>query len=122
MMIKRWKTDLHGFGGLDYLFFKAVPMRSSKWGDVIDIHPELLEKLAAEALILNGVPIRGRELKFLRKALGFSLERLAKEIDLSDSAIFKWEHKADERLHPMTEAPLRAFFAEKLGLEIPGTL
>lgn len=118
--MKRWKQDVKGIGGLDYIIFKNVPMRESKWGDVIDFNPGVMEKLAAQAIIEQRVPIRGREVKFLRKCLGLSLEKFATEIDLNPSTVFKWEHKADERLHSLNEVSVRSFFAEKLSIDMPG--
>jgi transcriptional regulator with XRE-family HTH domain len=71
-------------------------------------------------LIKARVPLRGKEVKMLRKVLGFSLERFAAEIKLTSGSTFKWENKADERLHPINEFAVRALFAEKLGLEVSG--
>lgn len=118
--MKRWKEDLRGLGGLDYILFKNVPMRESKWGDVIELNAGIMEKLAAEAIISQRIPFRGREVKFLRKTLGLTLEKFANAIDISDSTVFKWEAKPDERLHQINEAAVRSFFAEQLGVEIPG--
>ncbi len=120
--MRRWTEDIKGVSGLDYIIFKNVPMRESKWGDVIEIKESILEKLAAEAIIKHRIPLRGREVKFLRKCLGFTFEKFATELDVSASTAFKWEQKPDERLHSFNEAALRAFFAERLGIEISGKL
>lgn len=118
--MKRWKEDIRGFGGLDYVIFKNVPMRESKYGNVIDFNPGLMEKIVAEAIIGSRVPIRGLEVNFLRKTLAFSLDRLAKELNITAAAVRKWEMKRTERLHPINEAAVRALFAEKFGVEMPG--
>lgn len=118
--MRRWKEDVRGVAGLNYIIFKNVPMRESKWGDVVDMQPSLMEKLAAEAIIARRVPLHGREVKFLRKALFFSYEKLGSILGISPSTLCKWEQKPDERLHAFNEAALRAFFAEQLGVEIPG--
>lgn len=118
--MKRWKEDVKGLGGLDYIIFKNVPMRESKWGDVIEMDAGLMEKLAADAVISKRIPLRGREVKFLRKALGLTFEKFATAIDISDSTVFKWEAKPDERLHQINEAAVRSFFAEQFGVEMPG--
>ena len=116
--MKSWKKDLRGIGGLDYVVFKGVPMRESKFGDVVDFNLELMEKMAAEAIIAAQVPIRGLEVRFLRKTLGLSLDSFAKCLSLTAAAVRKWELKEKERLHPINEAVVRALFAEKLDLEI----
>lgn len=118
--MKRWKEDLHGLGGLDYIVFKNVPMRESKWGDVIELNAGIMEKLAAEAIISMRIPLRGREIKFLRKTLGLTLEKFANAIDISDSTVFKWEAKPNERLHQINEVAVRSFFAEELGVKMQG--
>jgi DNA-binding transcriptional regulator YiaG len=120
--MKHWKEDVRGIGGLDYIVFKGVPMRESKFGDVIDFNPGLLEKIAAEAVISHRVPLRGLEVRFLRKTSGLTLDAFAKSLDLTAAAVRKWELKEKERLHPINEAAVRAFFAEKLGVEFPGKL
>ena len=102
--------------------FQNVPMRESKWGDVIELKESIMEKLAAEAIITHRIPLRGCEVKFLRKALGLTYERFAAELGVSPSTACKWEQKPDGRLHSFNEAALRAFFAEKLDLEISGKL
>jgi DNA-binding transcriptional regulator YiaG len=120
--MRRWKEDVRGIGGLDYIVFQNVPMRESKWGDVVELKESIMEKVAAEALIIQRFPLRGREVKFLRKALGLTYEKFATELGVSPSTVCKWEQKPDERLHIFNEAALRAFFAEKLGIEISGKL
>jgi DNA-binding transcriptional regulator YiaG len=118
--MKRWKENIKGIGGLDYIIFKNVPMRESKYGDIIDFNPGLMEKMAAEAIIRSRVPIRGLEVNFLRKTLALSLDRLAKDLNLTAAAVRKWEVKETERLHPINEAAVRALFAEKLSVDMPG--
>ena len=118
--MKHWKEDLKGLVGLDYILFKNVPMRQSEYGPIIDLAPGVLEKLAAQAIIEHRIPIRGKEVKFLRKTLGFSMEKFASKLELTSGAVFKWEKDPDERLHPTNEIVVRAFVAEALGVEIAG--
>ena len=118
--MRRWKQDVQGIGGLDYIIFKNVPMRESKWGDVIELKESILEKVAAEALITHRIPLRGQEVRFLRKSLGLTYGKFAAELSISPSTVCKWEQKPDERLHIFNETALRSFFAEKLGIEISG--
>ena len=118
--MKRWKEDLKGLMGLDYILFKNVPMRQSEYGPVIDLEPGVLEKLAAQAVIEQRIPIRGKEVKFLRKTLGLSMEKFATKLELTSGAVFKWERNPEERLHSINEIVVRAFVAEILGVEISG--
>jgi DNA-binding transcriptional regulator YiaG len=118
--MKRWKEDLKGLVGLDYVLFKNVPMRQSEYGPVIDLEPGVLEKLAAQAVIEHRIPIRGKEVKFLRKTLGLSMEKFATKLELTSGAVFKWERNPEERLHSTNEIVVRAFVAEILGVEISG--
>ena len=118
--MKRWKEDIKGIGGLEYIIFKNVPMRESKYGDIIDFNGGLMEKMAAEAIIQGRIPLRGLEVNFLRKTLGLSLDRLAKDLNLTAAAVRKWELKETERLHLINEAAVRSLFAEKLGIALSG--
>ena len=120
--MRRWKEDIRGIGGLDYITFKNVPMHESKWGDVIELQESIMEKIAAEAIIVQRVPLRGCEVKFLRKSLGLTYDKFAAELGISASTACKWEQKPDERLSGFNEAALRAYFAEKYGIEISGKL
>ncbi len=119
-MKNRWKEDLKGLVGLNYIVFKNVPMKKSDHGPIIDLEPGTLEKLAAKAIIEKRIGFRGKEIKFLRKALGLSLEKFAGKLGITSGAVFKWEQKPDERLHPMNEVAVRSFVAEQLGIELSG--
>jgi DNA-binding transcriptional regulator YiaG len=118
--MKRWKENLDGLVSLEYIHFVNVPMKDSKHGPVIDLAPDVLETLAAQAVIAHRIPIRGREVKFLRKAIGLSLEKFANKLGLTSGSVFHWEKTDNERLAPINEAAVRALVAEELGLEISG--
>ena len=118
--MKKWKENISGLVSLEYIHFINVPMKDSKHGPVIDLMPDKLEKLAAIAVIKNRIPLRGKETKFLRKALGLSLERFANKLGLTSGSVFHWEKAEQERLTPINEAAVRTLLAEELGIEIPG--
>ena len=109
------RSTIENYAGFEYLSVN-VPIRSSKFGDIIDVDPGKLELLVANTIIEKQIPIRGRELKYLRKVLGLSLEKFAREIDLSSTSIFKWEKSETERLDTINEVAVRSFIAERLGL------
>ena len=119
-MGKKWKGDLKNPTPLEYIVFKNVPMHSSKHGDVIDLDPGVLEMLAAKAVIEARIPLRGKEVRFLRKVLGLSYEKFAGPMDLSAATVMKWEKAEFDRLHLVNEVAVRAFVAERLGLHIEG--
>jgi len=112
--------NIEGFGGLDYVVVQGVPVRSSKLGEVIQISLDDIERKVAKKIIEIGVPVRGAEVRFLRKALGLSLGRLGAALGLSGTAILKWEKEPKKRLSQINEAVVRSFFAETLKLKING--
>lgn len=115
-------TTLRGIGGLDYVEIKQVPIRTSKdksIGDVIAANLGELEKLVAAELLRQKVPLRGREVLFLRKALGMSMEKFAVNLGLTAASILKWERTTDKRLALINEFAVRGFVAERLKLDAP---
>lgn len=120
MKTKKWKENLNGLVSLDYIHFVNVPMKDSRHGPVIDLPPDALEKLAAKAVITYRIPLRGKEVKFLRKTIGLSLEKFANKLGLTSGCVFRWEQKEEQRLIPTNEASVRALIAEELNIEIAG--
>ncbi|PWU22308.1 MAG: hypothetical protein C5B49_00945 [Bdellovibrio sp.] len=118
--VKRWKGELRNATSLEYIVFKNVPMRSSDHGDIVDLDIEILERLAATAVIETRVPLRGKEVRFLRKVLGLSYEKFAGPMDLSAATVMKWEKAETQRLHPVNEVAVRTYAAERLGLHVEG--
>lgn len=116
--MKRWKEDLRGIGTLDYIVFKSVPMRESKWGPVMELNESILEQAALHALVAHRVPLRGREIKFIRKAMGLTIQDFAKKLRLTHGAVQGWEKGPDQRLLPFNEIAVRVFLAEELKIEI----
>jgi hypothetical protein len=116
------KTIHYRLCGLDYVYL-IVPVLKLKGGEeMIDLPMGLIDKGIAFKLIEDRVPIRGAEVLFLRKALGLSLKDWADKFGLSAAGVLKWERALDKRLAPVNEAAVRAFCAERLGVELEGTL
>lgn len=111
---------IKGYFDLDYVVLVDVPVRTSKAGPVIDLDPAIIEKRIAEELILQRVPLKGREVTFLRKVLGLSFEKFGNSFGYTGSGVLKWERHPDKRLDPLVEAAMRSFFAEKLGVKMSG--
>lgn len=118
--MKRWKENLDGLIGLEYIRFLNVPHFESKHGPVIDLSPGTLETLAAKAIVKERIPLRGKEVRFLRKTLGLSLEKFSAKLGLSSGTVFHWEKAEDQQLAPVNESAVRALLAEELEIEIPG--
>lgn|GEM_PF-1598221 len=121
-MKRAWIEDRDGLLGLEYAKFIGVPMRRSRTGPAIDLKPLVIERLAAKAILSGRAPIRGKELKVLRAALGISLEKFARRLGLSSGAIFLWEKSPKNRLLPVNEVAVRVLCAEELGVDLPGRL
>ena len=120
MKAKKWNEDLDGLVPLEYIHFKNVPMKASIEGPVIDLDPATLERLAAIAVLLERIPLRGKEVQFLRKVLGLSMERFAGKLRLSSGTIFHWEKAELDRLATVNELAVRSLVAEELEIEISG--
>lgn len=120
MKAKKWNENLDGLVPLEYIHFKNVPMKASKEGPVIDLDPAILDRLAAIAVLMEKIPLRGKEVQFLRKVTGLSMERFAGKLGLSSGTIFHWEKAELDRLATVNEPAVRSLVAEELGIEISG--
>lgn len=118
-MGKVFHKDIPEFLGFEYLTLKNAPIKRTKHGDVIDLPDRQLELIAAKAIILNGIPLRGKEVKLLRSVLDLSLEKFARHLDLSAATILKWEKAPLEALSTPNELAARLFVAEMLHLSLP---
>lgn len=113
---------LHGIGGLDYVEIRQVPIRTSSdksIGDIITADMGEIERLVASEIIRQRIPIRGKEVLFLRKALGMSMEKFAVHLGLTAASILKWERASTKRLALVNEFAVRGFVAERLKFGTP---
>jgi DNA-binding transcriptional regulator YiaG len=119
-MKKILKKELNGWGGLDYLVITDVPVELTQDSEeLIDANVlQKMEQLISEQILLQQLPICGQEVIFLRKALGLSRRKFAREVQLSDVAILKWEREAEKRLTPTSEILIRAYFSKRLELSL----
>lgn len=114
--------SLHGIGGLEYVEIRQVPVRVSAdktIGDIITADMGDLERLVASEIIRQRVPLRGKEVLFLRKSLGMSMEKFAGSLGLTAASILKWERTSGKRLALVNEFAVRGFVAERLKLSTP---
>lgn len=107
------KNVIEGYGGLEYIriTFKTKTLLHKKLKD--------LEKEMSQ-IIIQSKPLRGKEVKFLRKALALSLGKLVVEMEgmVDQSTVSRWEQKAEDRLSPANESLMRSFFAYKFDVKI----
>ena len=104
---------ISNYGGLEYVF---ITLRR----DSISIKDALkIDQNIAQAIIKH-MPLRGKELLFLRKQLKLSCAKLSVELKgtFDASTLFKWEKKKDDRLSPSNEMFMRIFFAEQFNIEV----
>ena len=114
------KTIHYRLCGLDYVYL-IVPVLKLKTGEeIIDLPMGVIDRGIAFKIIEERIPIRGAEVSFLRKALGFSLKEWADKFGLSAAGVLKWERTRENRLALVNEAAVRALCAEHLGVEFEG--
>ncbi len=107
------KNIIKGYGGLEYIHisFKTSSLPNKKL-------KELEENISKK--IIQYRPLRGKEVRFLRKVLGLSLSKLIVEMKgmVDQSTVSRWEQKGNERLSAPNESLMRSFFAFKFEVEL----
>lgn len=108
------------YAGLEYVSVSMKADRISKeYGPVISAqHLLAADVQVAKAIIERSYVIRGKELEFIRKALGLSARELAEAIHVEHPTIRAWEKDPEKRLEFRTEIVLRLFFGDKLGVKL----
>ena len=99
--------------GINYIKIVNIPLKKSKFGDIIDYPPLELEKIIAKEIIKKNFPIRGIEIKFFRSLLGLSLAEFGEVFNISDVSVLKWERKKTP-LELINQIAVKAFMREKL--------
>ncbi|MEO5969379.1 MAG: hypothetical protein ABIQ95_05590 [Bdellovibrionia bacterium] len=110
------KKDIKGYAGLEYITL-SVPVRQTKHGEVIDAKLESIERAIAEKIILEHVPVRGGEVKFLRKLLGMSLNDFGSKFGLTSTGVLKWEKEPQKYIGRMNELGVRMLVIELLRIQ-----
>jgi DNA-binding transcriptional regulator YiaG len=108
------KAANSGYYGLEYITVEFVGER------VPASAVEEMDRKVSEYVIEHRSPLRGVEVRFLRKTLGLSLATLGEHLGLSAPAILKWERAEHDRLAPINEVAVRVLFAELLGVRLTG--
>lgn len=115
-------TTIKNFGGLTYLSVHKVPVRSTEFGDVIDMEQGELEKLVGISLIKNRVPVRGAEFRVMKSALGLSNDAIAGYLGLNRNTVLKWGKEIEKRLPQPYEMLVRLLVADLLDIELEATI
>ena len=117
--MKKTKTVPYSPCGLSYIYLSNVPVSETDAGEeYIDMPVAVIETAIAKALITANVPLHGREVKFLRKALKLPRNDWAKKLGISAAGIFKWENELDRRLSKVNEVAIRILCAEQLNIHL----
>ncbi len=107
---------------INYFGFEYVEIHYSGKG----LHARDLQVIEADLAkeIIESRPIRGLELKFLRKQLGVSAAKLSGMLDnsINPSTITRWESREKERLSAPNEMLIRVFFAGEHNVKIAGSM
>jgi len=110
---------LENFQGLEYVTVLDVPTIKKGKHEILAIDHADIEKAVAQEILKLGIRFRGKEVKFLRKVLGLSLEKMAAKIHFTSGAIQRWEKKESEAISPVNEIVLRVFFSDEFQVPLP---
>ena len=114
------KTIHYTLCGLEYVYIVNAPVGIDEGEEYIDIPPEYIDRMIATAIVREGIPLRGREVLFLRKALKMNRNQWSDKLGVTSSGILRWEQGSDKRLSRINEVAIRMLCAEELGIELVG--
>lgn len=104
---------------LEYVTIKNVPMVKTPAGYGFQAETLMkIERAVAREVLSRGVPLRGREVQFIRKAFDISARELAELLGLSHVAVRKWEKNELKRLEPVNEIAVRAVLATYVHIDM----
>lgn len=90
--VKKLHID-HGFGFPVKL--ANVPMVKARGVWALNVDRNWLERLVLQALTRKPTRLTGNEIRFVRQSAGLTQVQFAEVFDVSNVAIHKWEHEAD---------------------------
>ncbi|MCB9228932.1 MAG: hypothetical protein H6618_04905 [Deltaproteobacteria bacterium] len=114
------KTIHYTLCGLEYVYFVNAPVGIDGAEEYIDIPPDQIDRMIAVEIIRQGIPLRGREVLFLRKALKMNRNQWSEKLGVTASGIFRWEEGRNKRLSRINEVAVRMLCAEELEIELEG--
>jgi len=104
--------------GLEYVYLMNAPVGKDGEAEFIDLPPEKIDRMIAKEIIWQKVPLRGKEVLFLRKALKMNRNRWAEKLGVTPSGILRWEQTGEKRMSKINEAAIRMLCAEELGIKL----
>lgn len=119
-MAKKTKTIHYTLCGLEYVYLVEAPIGVDEGEEYIDIPPKQIDRMIASEIVRQGVPLRGKEVLFLRKALGMNRNQWSSQLGVTASGILRWEQGGDKRLSRINEAAIRMLCAEELEVALEG--
>jgi DNA-binding transcriptional regulator YiaG len=112
--LPRYPVKSLGIDGVE-LFDAVEQVRCTKCGVLETTYPSLPELTAAAALARVGNPIKlnAKDIRFLRRALGWQSKTLAKQLCVAPATVTHWE-RDDEPMNHNNEKLLRLFVVQHL--------
>lgn len=90
-----------------------VPMKKVFGEWILDINLAKLQKNVLHALIYKNGPLRGAELRFIRKYFELTTTAFGKAFGVTHAAVIKWESEQGH-IPPTTELCIRLFILDRL--------
>jgi len=112
------KTIHYTLCGLEYVYLVGAPIAKDGSDEYIDLSPAQIDNMIAVEIIRQKVPLRGKEVLFLRKALKMNRNRWAEKLGMTASGILRWEQGGEKRLSKINEAAIRMLCAEELQIPL----
>lgn len=116
--MKKKKTIHYQLCGLEYVYLVDAPIGIDGGEEYIDLPPEQIDTMIATEIVRHGVPLRGKEVLYLRKALNMNRNQWAKALGMTASGILRWEQRGDQRVSLINGVAVRMLCAEVLGVEL----
>lgn len=116
--------EFKNYLGLEYITLHVRADRvSEEYGPIVSAEKfQKIDRLIAAKIISQPAPIRGIELKVIRKILGLGVREFAAAIGVTHPTVLNWEKSPKERLSRADEAFVRVFFAEQLGVTLKASI
>ncbi len=115
---QKLKTIKYSLCGLEYVYLVNVPVGIEQGVEYVDIAPDKIDRMIAAEIIRHGIPLRGKEVLFLRKALKMNRNQWASKLGVTASGILRWEQGGEKRLSLINEAAIRMLCAEELKITL----
>jgi DNA-binding transcriptional regulator YiaG len=117
--LSRYPVKSLGIDGVE-LFDAAEQVRCTKCGVLETTIPSLPELIAAAALarVGNSIKLNARDIRYLRRALGWQSKTLAKQLSVAPATVTHWE-RDDEPMNHNNEKLLRLFVIQHLADRAP---